>query len=110
MPACCKWLFLRQVHLSYMKAGAQIITTNSYSTQPNYYNKGESLIRQEVDTDKSLEELIRDHAKLSAILASKAKIQFYQNHPNSQRVQVSYCKPATRQNKSLFFSRRYLAP
>ena len=68
-----------------MESGAEIITTNSYSTQPNYYSKGESLIRQELGYDKSLGELIYDHAKLSTQLASQAKMQFYQKHPDSEQ-------------------------
>ena len=80
--------YLCQVHLSYMKAGAEIITTNSYATQPNYYSKGASLMRRELDNDKSSEELIREHAKLSAQLALQARQHFYQSHPDSQKVQV----------------------
>ena len=72
-----------------MEAGAEIITTNSYSTQPNYYRKGEPLIRKEVGEEKSLKELICDHATLSAQLASQARAQFYQKHPDlTQKVQV----------------------
>ena len=86
-PILHSYMF-HQVHRRYMKAGAEIITTNSYATQPNYYAKGASLMRRELDTDKSSEELIREHAKLSAQLAIQARQQFYQSHPDSQKIQV----------------------
>ena len=62
-----------------MEVGAEIITTNSYGTQPNYYTKGETLIRQELSAGEGtlLEELIHDHAKLSAQLAVQARQEFY---------------------------------
>ena len=63
-----------------MEVGAEIITTNSYGTQPNYYTKGETLIRQELSACEGtlgLEELIHDHAKLSAQLAVQARQEFY---------------------------------
>jgi len=68
-----------EAHLRYMEVGAEIITTNSYGTQPNYYTKGEALIRQELSAGEGtlLEELIHDHAKLSAQLAVQARQEFY---------------------------------
>ena len=74
-----------------MEVGAEIITTNSYGTQPNYYTKGETLIRQELSAGEgTLEELIHDHAKLSAQLAVQARQEFYNknNKTPNPKIQV----------------------
>ena len=56
---------LVKAHLEYINAGSTIITTNSYAIQPNYYSNAYS--------EEIYEDLMYKHAKLSALLAIKAR-------------------------------------
>jgi len=75
---------IMEIHKSYMEAGAEIVSTNSYAIQPYYYRRGESLIRKmlkgqgegESGAPPTLEQIMSDHAKLSAELAVKARDEF----------------------------------
>ena len=72
---------IMEIHKSYMEAGAEIVSTNSYAIQPYYYRRGESLIRKMLKEQgealgDTLEQIMSDHAKLSAELAVKARDEF----------------------------------
>jgi S-methylmethionine-dependent homocysteine/selenocysteine methylase len=54
-----------KTHMEYIKSGSNVITTNSYAIQPNYYFKAFG--------EKEYEELMEKHAKLSVNLALTAK-------------------------------------
>ena len=56
-----------KAHMDYILAGSQIICTNSYGTQPNYY--------VEAYGEDKYESLMLEHAKISAELAVKARNQ-----------------------------------
>ena len=54
-----------KAHMEYIKRGSEIISTNSYATQPNYYTKAFGC--------NEYEDLMLRHAKLSAQLANTAR-------------------------------------
>lgn len=77
---------IKEVHKSYLKVGSEILTTNSYAIQPYYYRRGERLIREILDEKdhRSLEDIMSDHAKLSAELAINAREEFFQDAQNAK--------------------------
>ena len=62
--------------MEYIISGSQIISTNSYAIQPNLYRKAFG--------NEAYEDLMIEHAKLSALLATSARRQV----PESENVQV----------------------
>jgi homocysteine S-methyltransferase len=66
-----------KTHKEYMKVGATCITTNSYATQPTYYEKA---------FGEGYEELMLEHAELSAKLAVKAREEFLAVNPSAKIV------------------------
>ena len=65
-----------KAHMEYIISGSQIISTNSYAIQPNLYRKAFG--------NEAYEDLMIEHAKLSALLATSARRQV----PESENVQV----------------------
>jgi S-methylmethionine-dependent homocysteine/selenocysteine methylase len=65
-------------HKQYLDVGATTITTNSYATQPTYYEKA---------FGAGFEKIMVQHAELSARLAAKARDEHLAEHPNAE-VQV----------------------
>ncbi|CAE8669926.1 unnamed protein product [Polarella glacialis] len=84
---------VKQTHESYLKLGAKYITTNSYATQPTWYEatfgteEGRRVVAAAMDEESSAEVLelvgsigplglMRAHAKLSAQLAVECRQEF----------------------------------
>eukprot|EP00930_Biecheleria_cincta_P075959 TRINITY_DN63161_c0_g1_i1.p1 TRINITY_DN63161_c0_g1~~TRINITY_DN63161_c0_g1_i1.p1 ORF type:complete len:365 (+),score=62.94 TRINITY_DN63161_c0_g1_i1:35-1129(+) len=66
-----------KTHMSYLEVGATAITTNSYATQPTYYEKAFGI---------DFEPLMLKHAELSAQLAVKARERFLKDNPGAEIV------------------------
>jgi homocysteine S-methyltransferase len=64
-----------KTHRKYMEVGATSITTNSYATQPTYYENA---------FGQGYEQIMLEHAELSAKLAVKAREQFLATNPDAK--------------------------
>ena len=60
-----------KAHMEYIKCGSEIISTNSYAIQPNYYQKAFGCHKYE--------DLMLSHAKLAAQLADTARSRSHSN-------------------------------
>ena len=65
-----------KAHIEYIRSGSEILSTNSYGVQPNYYKKAFG--------NDAYENLMVEHAKLSANLATIAR----ERCPSQQNVKV----------------------
>lgn len=85
---------LIKTHLSYMEVGATAVTTNSYATQPTYYEKA---------FGNGFEKKMLEHVELSAQLAVKARESFLKDNPDAKILIQGSLPPLVESHRPDFF-------
>jgi S-methylmethionine-dependent homocysteine/selenocysteine methylase len=83
-------------HKHYLAVGATAITTNSYATQPTYYEKA---------FGSDFETVMLQHAELSARLAAKAKAEHVAAHPGAEVQVMGSLPPLVESHRPDIFSK-----